>query len=320
MSTKLSIIIINWNGMQFLPECLQSLKENPPCVDYEVVIVDNCSTDASRDWLMTNQNRLFSSNSLRVILSDENLGFGRANNLAIERTKGEYVFILNPDTLVKKFAIDRLIAELNCDDRIGAVSPKLLNTDGSLQESVTYFPPNPIKTIMQAMRVVRFLPKNFRAKWFYGQFWDHNEKISVPVFWGTAILAKREMIEQVGAFDPDFFMYGEDVEWCARINKNGWKTVFVPDAEVIHLGGKSSEQAWKITETSLRKVKADILTQEKSTSPYLFFVNSITKAIICGAIFLFRRVLRKESDFIFENAVLHVSAAKKALRKLFRKR
>ena len=310
---SIEIIIVNWNGMNFLPACLASIAASPPSCDYEVIVVDNVSSDGSREWLLGSEAKAaFAKGNLRVMLSDTNLGFGRANNLAIEQSSGELVFILNPDTIVKPGAIDRLIEVLTSDDKIGAVSPKLLNADGTLQPSVAQFPPNPVAIVAQALRIPRFLPSRLR-KQFYGEFWEHDELRWVPVFWGTAILARREMIDRVGAFDPEFFMYGEDVEWCVRINRSGWKTVFVPDAEIIHLGGKSSEQAWRAGETTLRKDSAEILAEKKSLSRTVVAANSLTRAGIYSLAYLRRILIRQERDFLKSHIKLHLDTVKELL-------
>jgi len=308
----LTIIIVNWNGKRFLPDCLQSIADNPPSVPFETVLVDNVSSDGSREWLGSAEAaRIFPNGELRTIISDENLGFGRANNLAIQVTDSEFVFILNPDTIVRSGAVDRLMEALISDDRIGAVSPKLLNPDGSLQTSVASFPPTPVGILLQGLRVPALLPAGIRRR-FYGEYWGHDERRAVPVFWGTAILAKREMIDEVGAFDEDFFMYGEDVEWCARINRQGWKTVFVPEAEVVHLGGKSAEQAWEASETTLRKDAADVLVQKKSLPAWKVAANSLTRAGLYSAAYLKRRVLGRDATFLRKHIGLHWNTAKDA--------
>ena len=314
MKVQLSIIIVNWNGMKFLPDCLKSIAQNPPSMSYDVVIVDNISTDESRQWLVSQEaSEILANDKLKVILSDENLGFGRANNLAIGKTSSKYVFILNPDTIIKNKSIDCLIEALETEEKIGAVSPKLLNNDGTLQESVASYPPNPIKILLQGFRLIRILPKTLRQKYFYDESWEHNKKYAVPVFWGTAIMAKRRMIEEVGAFDPDFFMYGEDVEWCVRINKKGWKTVFVPEAEIIHLGGKSSEQVWEKSETSFRKDEAEIMVQKKTLRPSQVAANALTKASVYSVAYMRRLIFREERSFLSKLISLQLRTGKKAL-------
>lgn len=297
---SLSIIIVNWNGMQFLPPCLVEISRNLELSDYEVFVVDNVSTDGSREWLNSDEaNEIFPPGRLKVILSDKNIGFARANNKAIEHANGDLIFILNPDTILQSGAVERLTEALVSDDRIGAVSPKLLNPDGSLQESIADFASNPVSILYRGLHLSR--P------------YDHTKLGKVPVFWGTAILAKRKMIEEIGAFDPDFFMYGEDVEWCVRMNRNGWQTVFVPDAEVVHLGGRSSEQAWKASETSLRKEAADLLVQKKCLPAYLVGLNSITKAGLYSAAYLRRWLTGEPRDFLSKHIRLHFNECKSSL-------
>lgn len=291
---NVSIVIVNWNGTDVLPKCFESICQNLLGFEYEVIVVDNVSTDGSREWLQSEEvtNR-FPPGRLKVILSDQNIGFARANNLAIEYAVGEMIFLLNPDTVLQPGAIKRLSDVLASSKSVGAVAPKLLNADGSLQPSISDFSSNPISIICRAMNLTKRH--------------DHSVLGPVPVFWGTAILAKRSVIEQIGAFDPAFFMYGEDVEWCVRMNRRGWQTVFVPDAEVVHLGGKSSEQAWKESETALRKDAADILVQKKCLPRYLVRLNSLTKAGLYSLAYLKRWLTQQPRDFLCNHIRLQMS-------------
>ncbi|MBX7054536.1 MAG: glycosyltransferase [Pyrinomonadaceae bacterium] len=288
----ISVIIVNWNGKDFLPDCLRSISNCKRNTKIEVLVVDNVSDDGSREWLTSEKPmKILSDVPFKAILSEENLGFGRGNNLGIENAGGEYFFFLNPDTIIVDSAIDRLCEALQSDSTIGAVSPKLLNNDRSLQESISDGLPSPLKIIAQALGISRK--------------WDHTKLCAVPVVWGTAILAKRSLIDEIGAFDPDFFMYGEDVELCIRIGKSGKKLVFVPNAEVIHLGGKSSEQAWEASETTLRKDKADILIQYKCLPRWKVSANSAIRGFVYSAAFLRRLLLGQPSSFLKEHIRLH---------------
>jgi GT2 family glycosyltransferase len=292
-SPKLTIIIVNWNGIRFLPECLRSIAEDRPPFDLEVLVVDNSSTDGSREWLLSNENKEpFRSIRLRSILSSENLGFAKANNLAIKESESPFVFLLNPDTILHRGALERLVAELESRPEAGLVGPRVLNEDGTTQPSVTYFPRNPLTILMTAFSLAPFLPKRVRKK-FYGAHWDYDEKKDVPVIWGAAMMARRSMIDDVGALDEDFFMYGEDEEWCARSNRNGWKVVFVPGASVVHRGGKSSEQTWSRSETSLKKYEAEILLERKALSRFSATLNSTTRLLLNSLVYLKRRITRK---------------------------
>lgn len=278
VNTELSIIIVNWNGVDFLPACLKSIVENPPKVPYEIIVVDNDSSDESVKYLQSAEiKNLLKDSNFTLIESKENLGFSRANNFAIEQTNAPYVFLLNPDTIAKPEAIDRLLRTLKSDEKIGAVAPKLFNGDGTLQFNVRQFPPTPLSILTTELKLYKLLPKRLVSDWLYSIHWNYRERTAVPVFSGAAIMAKREMINQVGAFDDDFHMYGEDFEWCVRINKRGWKTFFEPDAEIFHLGGQSSVQRWGTSETNLKEEEGVIYCQSKCISKPLLFFNLLTR-------------------------------------------
>jgi GT2 family glycosyltransferase len=310
---ELSITIVNWNGRGFLPACLKSIVENPPSIAFEVIVVDNASTDGSAEWLTSaDAKSIFPDKNLRTIINADNVGFGRGHNVAINNSTTDYVLVLNPDCIVRQDAINQMLRSLKSDSRIGAVAPKLFNEDGSPQASVTLFPLNPLTIVALALKLPRFMPKRLRER-FYGEYWAHDEERAVPSFWGAAILAKRETINDVGAFDEDFFMYGEDHEWCARMNQNGWKTVYVPDAEIIHLGGKSAAQIWDIAEKEIRMWSGDILAHKKSVRPTLAAANALTRAAFYSIGFLKYLLLRRSVQLHSKRVRLLVNAAKTSL-------
>jgi GT2 family glycosyltransferase len=290
----LTIIIVNWNGKGFLPQCLKSIGDNPPCVPYEVIVIDNMSTDGSREWLLSREaESLILSGAFRTILSVGNLGFGRANNCAVLNSMSEYVFFLNPDTLLGSGSIDRLLAVASRNESIGAVAPKILNSDGTLQPSVAYFPPNPFVIAVTELSLATWFPLGFRKR-FFAQHWRHDEERAVPMVWGAALLVKRSVIDKIGGFDEDFFMYGEDLELCARIQRSGWKIVFVPKATVTHFGGKSSEQVWSSDESELKKYNAAIMAERKALSRTLATSNALTRLSLHSLVYLKRAVFRQE--------------------------
>ena len=291
MKTELSIIIVNWNGESFLPNCLKSIAENPPSVPYEVLLIDNASSDGSVKWLKSEEAKeILSNTNFKLIESNENLGFGRANNLIIKQTKAPYVFLLNPDTIVRAKAIDRLLESLKAEEKIGVTVPKLLHADGSLQPSV-WASPNPV-TILCETLFYRVLPKAVYKNWLYGPHWDYAEKRAVPIVCAAAMMVKRTVIDKVGAFDEDFHMYGEDLEWAKRITNNGWDLVFVPESEIHHLYGQSSAQRWTSIEKQVTMGKAFILFQKKSLPAWLFFSNILT-AIFVGNVYLLVNIFNK---------------------------
>jgi GT2 family glycosyltransferase len=278
MQSELSIIIVNWNGEKFLPDCLRSVAENPPSIPYEVVVVDNASTDGSTDWLASSgAGSIFPEGVFKLIQSDENLGFGRGINLAAEHADGENLLILNPDTLVKGDAIDRLIDTLGSDSSIGATAPRLLNQDGSLQPSTWYFPATPFKIILPNFGLYRLFPRSFVGRTLLSKYWEHDERREVPIAWAAALMFRTDVFRQLGGFDPEFHMYGEDIDICIRMQRAGYKLVFEPKAEVIHIGGGSSRQKWTQDDIHVRSVEMNRIVEKRHLGKMLFVSNNATR-------------------------------------------
>ncbi|HEX7774785.1 MAG TPA: glycosyltransferase, partial [Pyrinomonadaceae bacterium] len=170
--------------------------------------------------------------------------FGAANNQAFAATSSPYVFLLNLDTEVPPGTIDTLMQKLESDPKIGACGPKMLNTDGTTQVSVFFNPPRVWHTLLSQLWLYRLLPQRFRGELLLGWHWNHDRERVVPMLGGAAILARREMIEEVGGFNERFHMYAEDNEWCWRITKSNWRLMFVPDAMLLHHGAQSAAKRW----------------------------------------------------------------------------
>lgn len=235
MSRKLSIIIVSWNVCKNLLECITSILQNAPSCSYEVILVDN----DSKDDVVAVVRSTFPE--VVVIENDENLGFATANNQGIKRSQGQYIFLLNPDTIVHKNSLDALIKFLERNDGVGACGPRLLNKDGTIQRSVRRFP-----SYQGALYRFTFLKyfkifKNSYRSWLMRDF-DHKSQRDVDQLMGAALLVKKSIIDKIGGFDENFFMYYEEIDLCYRIKHNGWRIVFLPQACITHLGGRSSQQ------------------------------------------------------------------------------
>jgi len=242
---ELSIIIVNWNGGKLLRSCFRSIAQAPPSVSFDIVVVDNASSDDSVAWLRSAEvAALLPGIKIHVIENAENAGFSKANNQAIAYSDASMLLLLNPDTEVTSGAIDTMVACLHSDERIGACGPRLLNTDGSLQPSVWRNPPTAWEIVISGIGVWRLIPRRLRANLLLGGHWDHARRRDVPMLCGAAILAKRKMVDEVGGLDERFHMYGEDYEWCLRITRAGWQLIFEPAASVTHHGGQFSLQRW----------------------------------------------------------------------------
>lgn len=220
----LSIVIVNYNDRRHLDACLLSLQKHPPSVGHEVIVVDNASSDGSRDWIAG------AFSAVRLIANPENTGFSTANNLGVRVSRGEFVLFLNSDTVVPPGALDGLLAKLKSDRSIGAAGPALVHGPRSYQVSFG------------------------RSVNFGAQFWQKlvlNPYHKVrrkrggkdrTVGWLSAacLLCRRTAFEQAKGFDERFFIYFEDIDLCYRMRKAGWNLVHVPGIRVFHEGGATT--------------------------------------------------------------------------------
>lgn len=230
----LSIIIINWNSVDFLGKCLASLYSNTRGISFEVLVVDNGSYDGCAELIQ----REFPA--VRFIQSQENLGFARGNNLASKYSIGRILLFLNPDTEPVGPALQRMVACMQSQSDAGAVGPKLLNTDLSIQTSCLQSFPSLLNQVLDTEYLRALFPK-----WsLWGNralFEESREPVSVDGISGASLMVRRAVFEEVGRFSGDYFMYGEDMDLCYRIQKAGWKNYYVGDAAVIHHGRQSSK-------------------------------------------------------------------------------
>jgi GT2 family glycosyltransferase len=229
----LSIVIVNWNSRDFLEKCLSSVRERGAGLRHEVIVVDNASFDGSAELV----ERQFPE--VRFIQSERNLGFGKANNLGVERSTGRHVLFLNPDTEIVGDALAALVAFADQRPDAGVVGPKLLNSDLSIQmESIRAFP-----SLANQILDSHYLKSRFPRLGLWGMrplYESSDTPEPVDVVSGACMMVKREVFDRVGGFSSRYFMYSEDVDLCYKVREAGWKTYFQGRAEVVHHGGKSS--------------------------------------------------------------------------------
>ncbi len=229
-----SVVIISYNTRELTLRCLSELTEKlqKEALSHEIWVVDNASTDGSIEAIK----REFPE--VQIIASSKNLGFGPANNLAFARSHGRYFLLLNTDAFVHANAITQLIEFLEDPNhaKVGAVGPRLLNADDSLQPSCWKFP-SPLRAWLEALGVTWIL--NSHPQWGNYNNWAHDQTRSVDLVIGACMLVRREVYQEVGGFDEEFFFYAEETDWQYRMRKAGWDVFFVPDAQVTHLGGAS---------------------------------------------------------------------------------
>ena len=315
MPYDLSIIIINWNGASLLTRCVETIVSSAPNVSYEVVIIDNASTDDSLDQLRASEVTapMIASNQLRLVFNPENRGFGAANNQAFALTDSPFVFLLNLDTEVRPGTIDTLIQKLTSDPTIGACGPKLLNTDGTTQTSVYFNPPRVWHTILSQLWLYRLLPRRMRGELLLGWHWSHDRERSVPMLGGAAILAKREMIEQVGGFNERFHMYAEDNEWCWRITQKHWRLVFVPEAIMLHHGAQSSGKRWTPADQIRVRLSAGFNFESQVLPRWRLAANQLANCAVVTMQIAGRKLLRIQHPELHVIMEMHRKHLKLAL-------
>ena len=239
----LSIIIVSWNVADLLAACLDSLDNdslafNQPEGDKpiaEIIIVDSGSTDNTVEMLQQQFTHV------RVLAQEENVGFTRGNNIGLSAAHGRYVMLLNPDTEVIGDALPQMIHYLEQHPQTGIVGPHTLNSDGTHQSTRRRFPT--LSTgIFESTWLQRFAP-NTSLERYYVTDHENDETIAVDWVQGSALMARREVYEQIGGLDTGYVMYWEELDWCKRAKDKDWDVVYLGNAQIIHHGGKSTEQA-----------------------------------------------------------------------------
>lgn len=231
---RLAIVIVAWNARTDLERCLRSLHAAPPSVPHEVFVVDNGSTDGAPEMVAAR------FPGARLMRSDENLGFARANNLAIRASTGEFVLLLNPDTVAPPGTIDALVERLEAIPAAAAAAPRIV--DGSGRAELSYGPmPTPLGELRQ--RTLHSLLA--RRVWPATAWVERRTRGERFVAWatGACLLVRRADAFAVGLLDERYFLYWEDVDFCVRLRAAGRRILFTPAAEIIHLRGRSTSGA-----------------------------------------------------------------------------
>lgn len=234
---KLSIVTANTNERHFTLPMLESVYRTVKrATPYEIWIVDNASTDGSVEAIRSQ------FPEVNLICNTRNTGFTIANNQAIRECRGEYIFCLNPDTVCRDGAIDRLVEYLDEHPIAGIVGPKLLNQDGSLQSSCRNFMTTRYLILQHILPWQRISPH--LAGKISLMYWDHSATRLVDWLLGAALMIRNDCLDQIGLKDEAYFIFHEDSDWCFQAKKAGWKVVFVHDAEVVHYGSQTVGQLW----------------------------------------------------------------------------
>jgi GT2 family glycosyltransferase len=233
---EVSITICSWNTLEDTRACLQSLHALRDEARFEVIVVDNNSSDGSADMIAKE------FPWVRLERMYKNLGFTGGHNHAIALRQAPHALPLNSDTIVHPGALRGLLDYLDIHPDVGIVAPKLLNPDGTLQYSSRRFP-SPMAALFRNTPLGKLFPKNRFTREYLMQDWAHDKPREVDWVSGAAFLVRKQVIDKVGTFDPEYFMFCEDVDWCWRVWKSGQKVVYYPLSVITHAIGRSTDKA-----------------------------------------------------------------------------
>jgi len=278
---KLSIIIVNYNGKEIILDCIESIYSRLQSIDFEIIVVDNGSKDGSVDAISAD------FREVAIIKNVENLGFSRANNRGIKIAKGEYILLLNNDTLLQEGNFSNLIDSMENNLDIGILGCRINNLDGSLQLSCYKFP-----SMWEMFTHYSSLTKLFPDSQLFGDYrnWKHNEIREVDFVIGAFFLVKRALFNGIGLLDEDFFLNAEESEYALRAKKAGWKTVFHPGFSIIHLGGVTKKQI-KEKDVISHIRGTNLLIKKHNNFIYYFIYLSFAFILSCVRIVIFSLLL-----------------------------
>jgi hypothetical protein len=228
VSADVSVIVASHNTHAYLERCLRALGES-----HEVIVVDSLSSDGSRELVRDRFPHV------RLVELDANLGYGGALNRGVALASGAYLLLMNADAWPQEEAVERLVAFAESEPGAGVVGPRLVNPDGTLQPSVRGFP-TLWRLATEYLFLRRLAPRSRLLNAFYGAGFDHRSQRNAEFLVGAVLLVRREVLDELGGFDERFFMYNEEVDLCYRARAAGWRVVFWPGAEFVHVGGAST--------------------------------------------------------------------------------
>jgi len=232
----LSICLVPLNALNYLEPLLSSISRFTSGVSYELIVVDNGSTDGTADWIEEQHPEI------TLVRNQANLGFTRGNNQAMEMAKGDFILLLNPDTLLKEDCFGPQVAYLRENPEVGISIPKVLNADGSFQQQSRRGDARPVEVFGYFMKLGKLFPKSKALNGYLQSWLPENEIAQVKAVSGSCMFIRREVYEQIGGLDEQFFAYQEDSDYCLRAGEAGWNVMYVPLSSIIHYAGEGGSK------------------------------------------------------------------------------
>jgi len=283
----ISVVLVSYNTAPVLADCLRRLEAGAPAPSREIIVVDNASRDGSAEVVR----RRFPH--CRLIENAANLGFGRAANQGVQCARGRYVLFLNTDAFVERDSLEKTVAYMDAHPGCGILGAKLVGVDGRLQPSARYFP-TPWNIFLQRTGFARFARG---ARLVDDMAWDH---ASVrPCDWvpGCFYLVRRAVLEQIGPFDPRYFLYYEEVDQCLAAKRAGWQVVFYPHTTVVHLQGASAREEGELTgaghaQVVALQVESELLYFRKNHG-LVGLLAHLALSTLCDALIVASRLVKR---------------------------
>ncbi len=300
----LSIIIVNYNVKEFLQNLLHSITKSAGRIKYEIIIVDNASNDGSVEFIKEK------FPGVKLIANKENLGFSKANNLGLAIAQGKYLLLLNPDTLLREDTIQKMMEFFESAPDAGLAGCKILNPDGTLQLACRRSFPGPWTSFCKVTGLSSLFPSSKIFARYNLTYLDENQTYEVDAISGSFMMMKKDVYEKVGGLDEEFFMYGEDLDLCYRIQKSGYKVYYVHSTQIIHYKGESTKRS-SFDETKVFYDAMNLFVKKHLSGSFLVEII-LHSAITFRKFFAFlgRRKLIFVStllDFIFFNASIFIA-------------
>jgi hypothetical protein len=301
-----SVIFVSYNTEEMTKKAIALVKQSLPQLNIEIFVIDNASKDGSAEMIRQE------FPEIHLIVNEINVGFGRANNQALPFVRGRYILLLNTDAFVDPDTIQKTVDFMESNPKTGILGVKLLGRDGVLQPSCRYFP-----TPLNSFLFRTGLNKVFTSvKMIDDMNWDHNQVRDCDWVPGCYYLIRKEVIDQVGLFDPRYFLYSEEVDHCFSAKKAGWNVTYFPYVSVVHIGGESAKTDNKISSVSRQvsalQIESELIYFRKNLGLGSTLIHVLLTVIAESILFLKRLVkqpLNLKQAFNFKNLFLFIKIA-----------
>ena len=230
---RLSVVFLSYNTRDLTRQALSSVLAAAEGLEVEIFVVDNASADGSADMVAEEFPQV------KLICNEANVGFSAGNNVALRQVAGEYALLINTDTIVRRDALRTMVEFLDAHPEAGACGCKILDPDGTLQLDSRRGFPTPLAAFCKMSGLSRLFPKHLLIARYHMTYLDPEQTAEVEVLSGSCMMVRKSAMDQVGLLDEDYFMYGEDIDWCYRFHQAGWKIYYVPTTAIIHFRGES---------------------------------------------------------------------------------